>query len=250
MKVTPLPSFVVAALLGAGSLPARAEEPSVDEAAWDAACAVEGSRYALRVDDRVFPTCELVFGDPSLREGRESVRRSRVLRVRSSGRRVDVLYQDPALREPRVRQLEGIDILAVLEGEVEELPCDPDEELPDGGAPDDVADAGARDDDMSSYEPVALVRLDSAFAGACPGDLYAVRADDALGAEGQVLAVEPSGLLVLYRGDLLWAPRDDEARAPRFRMIWRSDFVLIVEDKSPRAKPKRRPKRRRRRGRR
>lgn len=223
--------------LDGGVLDAAEPDPAF-EAAIDEACGA-GADTALRVNDFVLPTCPAVFGDDEVRARNREARLLRLLHVVSAGRRVDILHQDPALREPKLRRLEGIHILSILPAEVEEISCA------------DAADAGlvAVDaaEEASTRERVALVAVDPAFRDLCPAELYAVRVDDALGVDGQIVAVEPSGLLTLYRNRLVWVPRGEGAERPSFRMIWRSDFAVIVEDKSNKPKKKRRPRRRRRR---
>lgn len=251
MKQSPLLAATVLFLSSTG-VRAQLDDERLD-AAWEVACGVSGSAYALRVDDVVFPTCEAAFGDPERRERNEGARRARILRVVAAGSRLDVLHQDPRLHPPEARPVEGLHLLTVTDAEVEELACDQPAEDgaldagPEGSADDD-ADAGIVSE--ASFERVAFVQVSAPFDRYCPAGVYPVRVDDALGAEGQVVTIDPRGLLSLYRGDLLWVPHDEAKEAPPIRMIWRSGFVVIVEDKSKPKPKKKRRKRRRRRGRR
>ena len=262
MKANRLPRpLLAAAMLCVAPAPALAvssTEIPVTEQTWEEACAVDGSSYALRIDERVLPTCEAVFGSPVLRAMNEGTRSARLLRVVHSDARVDVLYQDPTLRGPEVHGFEGVELLAVVQAEVEELSCDVGEEPL---ADDRLAETSSTEEPEEPHPPqsegvepareyVALVRLEAPFTALCKGEVYALRVDDALGEEGQVVSIGPSGMLVLYRGGLAWVRGGESAWQPKFRMIWRSDFVLLVDGGSAKKAPKKRVQRRRRRGRR
>lgn len=224
--------------------------PELIEAA-TALCADENISELVWVDGQLQPSCAHAFGDGELREQNRLDRLQRILRIRTMGRSTDIVYQDSKLRKPLVRSLEGIRIEKVEEAHVVTLACDAFPASP--GEEDDVEEVTALQSRLGppALETIAWASLGPPFDAHCGAGVYPLRRDDALGAEGQVVHLGHTGALTLYRGDLLWVPYIGEHKSPPIRMIWRSDFQVVYEDKSkrsraPAAKKKRGKKKRRR----
>jgi hypothetical protein len=140
--------------------------------------------------------CPLLFGSDESREHNRAVRLRRLAEVTWGEKLTDLVHSEPTWREPVLRRVPGLEVVQV-------------EAVPDG-------------------EHVALVRVSEAFAASCPAGDYLVSVDDALGAEGAVLAVLDEGLLAELRGDLIFLHRGGAPPLPRFRMIWRSSYGLSL----------------------
>jgi hypothetical protein len=97
----------------------------------------------------------------------------------------------------------------------------------------------------TSHEWIARISLDDNLAAHCDADQIDLRVDDALGADGQVLWLDPRGLLALYHDQLIWFPTEDHPM-PTFRMTWRSPFhVWVTQTSKSSSQAKSAPKRKR-----
>jgi hypothetical protein len=165
--------------------------------------AVSGEALPAEPDAQVEPpaliegapaqSCPSLFGGDADRE-RNRAWRGEVLKEVVRGQRyVDVVHTVASWRSPKSIRVPGLDILEV----------------------------GADEQGVAA----ARVRVDDAVAQGCGGELI-VRADDALGADGQILAVMDEGVLAEHRGQLVLLHRVGNRPPENLRLIWQSGFGL------------------------
>lgn len=212
----------VSAAAGSFAAESDASSPSMDEAApIDAATEAEavapetlegGSPEADEDALGGDPECDRLFGNEEDREVNEASREQQLILVEDGPSYIDVV-QTGGWTEPAEIAFRGLSLKdTVLEGQ----------------------------------QPLAVIEVDEEL-GFCEVGEYEVQVDDAVGANGRILAILP-GLLLLEYGDELRYVRAQSYRGrPTFKVSWRSPFSVVVESKSSGRSSKRSVRRRRRR---
>ena len=72
----------------------------------------------------------------------------------------------------------------------------------------------------------AKVRLPNAFSDLCDKGSAYLQVDDHLGADGQVISVQPTGMLVRHSEKLYWLSVQPANFFPEFRMVWQSSYKV------------------------
>jgi hypothetical protein len=187
------------------------------------------------VDGEPSSRCEPLFGGLDERADNAGWRAERLHQVIDKGETLDITHGDPKLTTPVLRSLPGMKVVGVRNVRVEEEDCTSDH---------DTSVAASRE------ERVVELELDDRWQQACGVDRLLLRADDAIGANGRVLWIGPSGVLAHVGDALAWVPTPG-ADVPDFRMTWRSGFALDIDPsakgkatkgKKNRSKKKRKPK--------
>jgi len=152
--------------------------------------------------------CSAVFGDEGVWMRHASYRAPRLHDFGQRRHGLEIVHSVSTWTAPTSVRLTGLDLVGVEMVETE--PLEP------GTA--------------AGEELVAIVELKEPLDSMCQPGLYAVSADDALGRDTKVLAVEEYGVLVEKKGrlGLLQWPG---ARPPAVRMVWQSGYQVVLDDK-------------------
>ena len=253
-----LAAVVVSAPLRAAEDAGPAAVPAEDAGAEGSAAteACEQTSFLVYLDDVPYVPCEGLFGDLEDRALYRGWRDEYLHVVDTGGPAIDIVHGVAGLEAPRVVAPAGMRFEGLRYAAVAERPCEE-------GAPATSNQPADATDATSTPEPtkewLAVFALDDSLAGYCPSQTVLLRADDALGAAGRVLFINPRGVLALLGERLVWLPAPEQ-RVPAFRMTWRSGFRVVTSasgggsstpaakkapPKRPRKKPARKPRRKR-----
>ena len=217
--------LALSVLGGLGAGPALAEEEPDSTAAAGDESAEAGDGAPAEFDDSEdedeTPRCVGLLGNDDTREDNQARREALFVRASWSEPGLWILHRSDDWEEPKLLVTEGLSLAAT--------------ELDDDG------------------EWQAVLELDDDFAvghGCEPGPVLA-GVDDALGADGQVLAVLRDVVLIEVSGELAFLYTDDEDW-PEFRMAWQAPWRVLYHgdpghsgSKSKSRKKSRRKKKRR-----
>lgn len=136
--------------------------------------------------------CPSIFGTKNVRERNQERREARLHEVKSRQGKIELVHSVPKWDAPTQTSLPGMRVLGVESG-------------------------GVR------------IHVDNRYGTACPEGNYLLRVDDALGANGRVLAVLPTSFLIERDQALAYLTPETRRAAPNFRMVWRSNFVWVAQ---------------------
>lgn len=136
--------------------------------------------------------CPSIFGTDDVRERNQERRSAKLHEVRSRQGKIELVHSVPKWDAPTQTSLPGMQVMEI----------DTD---------------GIR------------IRVDKSYGKACPEGDYLLRVDDALGANGRVLAVLPTSFLIERDQSLAYLVPQVRRVSPSFRMVWRSNFVWVAQ---------------------
>ena len=165
--------------------------------------------------ERKVRKCQVLQGTTQQRATNQTWRESHVPVLTPEDYGFTLVYVDETVERPVAAQLTGLKLQKIYEHEelLLESNC-----------------IQAKDEANKSKElesPLwAKVRLPDEFANLCDQGSAYVQMDDHLGADSQVVSVQPQGILVRHTDRLYWLSVQHANFFPEFRMVWQSSYRI------------------------
>ena len=157
--------------------------------------------------------CQVLQGNSTQRGLNEQWRKSHVPSLTPEEYGFTLVYIEEGIERPVAAQLTGLKLQKIYEHE--ELLLASNCIQTDGESSENRGLEGKR---------WAKVRLPDSFADMCDKGSAYLQMDDHLGADSQVLSVQPTGILVRHSDRLYWLSVQPSNFFPEFRMVWQSSY--------------------------